>query len=117
MRNWSHFVHVKHEIHIVSQLHVVESTAMDSTLATGGTLSEKQIIVNLDVMLAKRKMKLKELAALVGISEQNMSVLKSGKSRAVRFSTLSAICEHLRCQPGDLLVYDTMEPFGEAPKK
>jgi putative transcriptional regulator len=57
----------------------------------------------LDVMLAKRKMRLNELADSVGISIQNLSVLKTGKAKAIRFSTLSAICEALECQPGDIL--------------
>ena len=61
------------------------------------------IIVNLDVMLAKRKMRSKELAEKIGITEQNLSLLKSGKVRGVRFETLSAICKELQCQPGDLL--------------
>ncbi len=63
------------------------------------------IIVNLDVMLAKRKVKSKDLAEFVGISLQNMSLLKSGKVKGVRFSTLEKICEYLDCQPGDLLEY------------
>ncbi len=63
------------------------------------------IIVNLDVMLAKRKMRLNELADAIDISIQNLSVLKTGKARAVRFSTLSAICRVLECQPGDILEY------------
>lgn len=63
------------------------------------------IIVNLDVMLARRKMRSKELAERIGISEQNVSLLKSGKVRGVRFDTLSKICEVLDCQPGDLLEY------------
>lgn len=63
------------------------------------------IIVNLDVMLARRKMKLKELAAAVGISEQNLSLLKTGKVRGVRFATLAKICAVLDCQPGDLLEF------------
>lgn len=61
------------------------------------------ITVNLDVMLARRKLRSKELAAKVGISEQNLSLLKSGKVRGVRFSTLARICAALDCQPGDLL--------------
>lgn len=61
------------------------------------------IIVNLDVMLAKRKMRSKELAEYVGITEQNISLLKSGKVKGVRFDTLDKICEALECQPGDLL--------------
>ena len=63
------------------------------------------IIVNLDVQLAKRKMKLNELSATVGISVQNLSVLKTGKARAIRFSTLEALCQTLGCTPGDLLEY------------
>lgn len=67
------------------------------------------IIVNLDVVLAKRKMKSVELAKLVGITEQNLSVLKTGKARAIRISTLDAICKHLECQPGDILEYKDCE--------
>lgn len=63
------------------------------------------IIVNLDVMLAKRKRRLGDLAEATGISIQNLSVLKTGKARAIRFSTLSAICDALNCQPGDILEY------------
>lgn len=63
------------------------------------------IIINLDIMLAKRKMKSNELAARIGITEQNLSILKTGKARAVRFSTLEAICRVLKCQPGDILEY------------
>jgi putative transcriptional regulator len=63
------------------------------------------IIVNLDVMLARRKMRSRELAERVGITEQNISLLKSGKVRGVRFDTLAAICDVLQCQPGDLLEY------------
>ena len=63
------------------------------------------IVVNLDVMLAKRKMRSKELAELIGITEQNVSLLKSGKVRGVRFETLEKICEALSCQPGDILEY------------
>ena len=63
------------------------------------------IVVNLDVMLARRKMRSKELAAAVGITEQNLSLLKSGKVKGVRFSTLDKICRHLDCQPGDLLEF------------
>lgn len=61
------------------------------------------IIINLDVMLAKRKLKSKELANYIGITEQNLSLLKSGKVRGIRFSTLEKICEKLACQPGDIL--------------
>src|SRR5215468_7911692 len=63
------------------------------------------IIVNLDVMLAKRKMRSKELAERIGITEQNVSLLKSGKVKGVRFDTLERICEVLQCQPGDILEY------------
>jgi len=63
------------------------------------------IVVNLDVMLARRKMRSRELAERVGITEQNISLLKSGKVRGVRFDTLDAICRVLQCQPGDLLEY------------
>ena len=63
------------------------------------------IIVNLDVMLARRKMRSRELAERVGITEQNISLLKSGKVRGVRFDTLELICQVLQCQPGDLLEY------------
>ena len=63
------------------------------------------IIVRLDVMLAHRKVRLRELAAHVGITEQNLSLLKSGKVRGIRFSTLERICDYLQCQPGELLEY------------
>lgn len=63
------------------------------------------IIVNLDVMLAKRKMRSKELAEIIGITSANLSILKSGKAKAVRFSTLEAICKALDCQPADILEY------------
>jgi putative transcriptional regulator len=67
------------------------------------------IIVNLDVMLAKRKMSLSELSERVDISIVNLSILKTGKAKAVRFSTLEAICKALNCQPGDLLEYSKDE--------
>jgi putative transcriptional regulator len=63
------------------------------------------IIVNLDVMLARRKMRSRELAERIGIAEQNVSLLKSGKVKGVRFDTLEKICEALKCQPGDILEY------------
>jgi len=63
------------------------------------------IIVNLDVMLAKRKMSLTELSEEVGITMSNLSILKTGKAKAIRFSTLEAICDALDCQPGDILEY------------
>lgn len=68
------------------------------------------IIVNLDVMLARRKMRSKELAERIGITEQNLSLLKSNKVRGVRFETLEAICKVLDCQPGDLLEYQPQTP-------
>ncbi len=64
-----------------------------------------QIVVNLDVMLAKRKMKVKELSAIIGVSVVNISILKQSKGKAIRFSTLAAICKALDCQPGDILEY------------
>ena len=63
------------------------------------------IIINIDVMLAKRKMSVTELTAKVGITMANLSILKNGKAKAVRFSTLDAICKALDCQPGDILEY------------
>lgn len=62
-----------------------------------------QIVVRLDVMLARRKMRSRELAEIVGITEQNISLLKSGKVKGIRFETLAKICEALDCQPGDIL--------------
>jgi putative transcriptional regulator len=67
------------------------------------------IVVHLDVMLAKRKTKSKDLADYVGITEANLSLLKSGKVKGVRFGTLEAICRYLACQPGDLLEYVASE--------
>lgn len=63
------------------------------------------IIVNVDVMMAKRKMSSQELAEKIGITQANLSILKTGKARAIRFSTLEAICKALDCQPGDILEY------------
>ena len=63
------------------------------------------IIINLDVMLAKRKMKSNELAEKIGITTANLSILKTGKAKAIRFSTLEAICKALDCQPSDILEY------------
>lgn len=63
------------------------------------------IVVNLDVMLAKRKMSSGELAAKIGITPANLSILKTGKAKAIRFSTLEAICKELNCQPGDILEF------------
>lgn len=63
------------------------------------------IVMNIDVMLAKRKMRSKELAEAIGISEQNLSILKTGKAKAIRLTTLMSICRALKCQPGDILEY------------
>lgn len=63
------------------------------------------LIVRLDVMLAKRKMQSKELVEILGITPANLSILKTGKAKAIRFTTLEAICEALECQPGDILEY------------
>ncbi len=63
------------------------------------------IIVNLDIMLAKRKMTSLELANKIGITQANLSILKTGKAKAIRFSTLEAICKELDCQPGDILTF------------
>lgn len=68
-----------------------------------------KIVVNLDVMLAKRKMSLTELADKVGVTMSNLSILKNGKAKAVRFSTLASLCEVLDCQPGDLLATEPAE--------
>jgi len=67
------------------------------------------IVVNLDIMLAKRKVKSKDLAEQIGITEANLSLLKSGKVKGVRFATLEAICRYLDCQPGELLEYQKDE--------
>lgn len=71
---------------------------------------EMAIIINLDVMLSKRKMKLNKLSGLVGISVSNLSILKTGKAKAIRLSTLDAICEALNCQPGNILEYRKTGP-------
>lgn len=73
------------------------------------------IIVNLDVMLARRKMRSRELAERIGITEQNVSLLKSGKVRGLRFETLEKICEVLECQPGDLLEFRPEPPEPASP--
>ncbi len=67
------------------------------------------IITNLDVMLARRKIRSKELAEAIGVTEQNLSVLKTGKAKAIRLTTLNAICDYLQCQPGDILEYQQEE--------
>lgn len=64
------------------------------------------IVVNVDVMLARRKMRLNELAEAIGITPQNLSVLKAGRAKAIRFSTLEKLCQALNCQPGDLLAFE-----------
>lgn len=71
------------------------------------------IVVNLDVMLARRKMRSKELAERIGITEQNVSLLKSGKVRGIRFDTLEKICQVLQCQPGDILEFRVSEEVEE----
>ena len=68
------------------------------------------IIINLDVILAKRKVKSKELAEYIGITEQNLSLIKTGKVKGIRLSTLNSICKYLDCQPGDILEYRETEP-------
>ena len=73
------------------------------------------VIVNIDVMLARRKMSVTELASKVGITMANLSILKNGKAKAIRFSTLEAICKALDCQPGDILEYSsgkTLDNYG-----
>ncbi len=71
------------------------------------------IVVNLDIILVKRKMKLMELADRVGITISNLSILKQGKAKAIRFSTLDALCRELSCQPGDLLEYVADEELSD----
>ena len=68
------------------------------------------IEINLDMMLVKRKTSSRQLAAAIGLSETNLSLIKSGKIKGVRFSTLNAICEYLDCQPGDILSFEPDEP-------
>ncbi|MFH1035389.1 MAG: helix-turn-helix transcriptional regulator [Pseudomonadota bacterium] len=68
------------------------------------------IIINLDVMLARRKVRSKDLAGFVGITEQNLSLIKTGKIKGVRLATLDAICRYLDCQPGDILEFRPGEP-------
>jgi putative transcriptional regulator len=72
------------------------------------------IVVNVDVMLARRKMRLNELAERIGITAQNLSVLKTGRARAIRFSTLEKLCEVLDCQPGDLFAFESSVAGAEA---
>jgi putative transcriptional regulator len=73
------------------------------------------IVVNLDVVLAQRKMRLNDLANAVNITPQNLSILKTGKAKAVRFSTLEAICHYLGCQPGEILEYRRINVEAEVP--
>ncbi len=68
------------------------------------------IVVNVDLMLARRKMRLNTLAEKVGITPQNLSVLKTGRARAIRFSTLESLCQALDCQPGDILSFESVPP-------
>lgn len=68
-----------------------------------------KIVVKLDELMVKRKIRLNELAARVGITEANLSILKTGKAKAIRFSTLEALCDELDCQPGDILAYGDEE--------
>ena len=72
------------------------------------------IVINLDVMLARRKIRSKELAEAIGITEQNLSILKTGKAKAVRLATLEAICLYLNCQPGDILEFQHEAVLEEA---
>ncbi|MEO0680308.1 MAG: helix-turn-helix transcriptional regulator [Pseudomonadota bacterium] len=74
-----------------------------------GGVGAERIVVRLDVMLARRKMRSRELAERIGISEQNVSVLRAGRARGVRFETLAKICAALDCQPGDLLEFEAAE--------
>ena len=67
------------------------------------------VIVNLDVMLARRKVRSNELARAIGITESNLSLLKSGRVKGIRFATLAAICRYLECEPGDILGYETSD--------
>ena len=85
----------------------------DSRAARAGDLMA--IIIELDVMLAKRKMKSNDLAQIIGITPQNLSVLKSGRAKAIRFSTLDAICQALDCLPGDILCYQQFEADDQTP--
>jgi putative transcriptional regulator len=73
------------------------------------------IVVQLDIMLARRKVKSKDLAEHIGITEANLSLLKQGKVKGVRFETLASICEFLDCQPGDLLVFQAGQESDESP--
>lgn len=74
------------------------------------------IVVNVDVMLARRKMRVNELAERVGITPQNLSVLKTGRAKGIRFNTLEKLCEALDCQPGDLLAYENSSANAATPE-
>jgi putative transcriptional regulator len=74
------------------------------------------IVINVDVMLARRKMRLNALAERVGITPQNLSVLKTGRAKAIRFSTLEQLCEVLECQPGDLLSFEKTAEGSQTPR-
>ena len=82
--------------------------------ARGRSGDPMPIVVNVDVMLARRKMRLNELAERVGITAQNLSVLKTGRAKAIRFSTLEKLCEVLECQPGDLFAFEGAAPESDA---
>ena len=83
------------------------------TTNNGGGDDIMAIIINIDVMMAKRKMSLGELAERVDITPANLSILKNGKAKAIRFSTLEAICRELDCQPGDIIEYRPYQPSEE----
>ena len=83
------------------------------TTNNGGGDDIMAIIINIDVMMAKRKMSLGELAERVDITPANLSILKNGKAKAIRFSTLKAICRELDCQPGDIIEYRPDQPSEE----
>ena len=85
-------------------MEIVGKILLNTNVIGKGT-DKMAIIVNLDVMLAKRKMSSGELASKIGLTQANLSILKTGKAKAVRFSTLSAICKELNCQPGDILEF------------
>lgn len=95
----------KNDIAVDKAMRLVRNKAPAEQAFTG------EIIVTLDVMLAKRKVKSKDLAAYVGITEGNLSQLKSGKVKGVRFETLARICEYLECKPGDILDFDWSAPL------
>ena len=83
---------------------------MNIAKGKSGGGEDMALIINLDVMMAKRKMSLGELSERVDITQANLSILKNGKARAIRFTTLEAICRELDCQPGDIIEYRADEP-------